>query len=102
MTEYIDRKDIIKWIDDSLEKCGHRYSNDMITMMEMFRTVINDCIPAADVRPVVRGKWVKKTRIDLKWDYKQAYYVCSECGADRMLRQHNFCPNCGAEMKEES
>ena len=49
MAEYIKREDIIKWIDDSLELCGDRYSVDQKNMMELFRTVINDCLPFADV-----------------------------------------------------
>ena len=28
MADYIKREDIIKWIDDSLELCGDRYSVD--------------------------------------------------------------------------
>lgn len=47
-------------------------------------------IPAADVRPVVRGKW--KT-------YNNTY-VCSACGRPVSFWQSNFCPNCGADMRE--
>jgi len=52
--------------------------------------------PAADVRPVVRGKWESHGE-GFKW-----VYICSACGYvdgyplnDRM----NFCPNCGADMR---
>jgi hypothetical protein len=64
-------------------------------------------LPAADVRPVVRGKW--KLSDDLCW------HTCSECGADidvsvgllcyvdnEEVCTHNFCPNCGADMREKS
>ena len=56
MTDFIRREDIIKWIDDSLELCGSRYSTEQANMMELFRTVINDCLPFADVVEVVRCK----------------------------------------------
>lgn len=56
-----------------------------------------ETIPAADVRPVVRGKWVRKVEID--GVLKREYFVCSECGQTRMLNFHNFCPNCGADMR---
>lgn len=50
-------------------------------------------IPAADVRPVVRGKW---SRIDYEphgHDYK-----CSACGWKNDMPTH-FCPNCGADCR---
>lgn len=49
-------------------------------------------IPAADVRPVVRGVWVKNG-----WSIR-----CSICGYDMPFATRNFCPNCGADMREES
>ena len=59
-----------------------------------------EALPAADVRPVVRGRWIE--------DWETG---CSECSAchDTFLwedykgvAEWNFCPNCGADMKEES
>ena len=49
-------------------------------------------IPAADVRPVVRGKWIING-----WSIR-----CSECRYDMPFSVRNFCPNCGADMREES
>ena len=61
-------------------------------------------IPAADVRPVVRGKW-KQDELSKRLDL----YVCSECGqplqivnADGGKTATAYCPNCGADMREES
>ncbi len=53
-----------------------------------------DRIPAADVRPVVRGAWrrIGKTgRI----------FVCSACDKTFPYKTR-CCPNCGADMREES
>lgn len=47
-------------------------------------------IPAADVRPVKRGKWIK-----IK--YRS---ICRDCSF-RGFASWNFCPNCGADMREE-
>lgn len=55
-------------------------------------------IPAADVRSVVRGKWI--------WDDEG--YHCSECWfhacgntLECMDGTYRFCPSCGAEMEGE-
>jgi hypothetical protein len=59
-----------------------------------FPTIILDAIksiPAVDVRPVVRGHWIDG--------------VCSNCGFFTdvvMSRFFSYCPNCGADMREES
>ena len=49
-------------------------------------------IPAADVRPVRFGKLEKYG----------ASIRCSVCGFDTQSWDVNFCPNCGADMREES
>ena len=54
-----------------------------------------ESIPAADVRPVVRGKW-------LQYSPLADTYECDKCGyqvIDESFRT-NFCPNCGADMRE--
>ena len=50
-------------------------------------------LPAADVRPMVRGEWEYNPGDNIPY--------CSEC----MMPQDsecNFCPNCGADMREGS
>ena len=54
-------------------------------------------LPTADVRPVVRGKWRLYSPLT-------DTYECDKCGyqvIDESFRT-NFCPNCGADMREES
>lgn len=58
-------------------------------------------IPAADVRPVVRGKWKPR---DLTWG--RSYYYCSACEETvdmptaMGIPMFRYCPNCGARMEE--
>ena len=70
-----------------------------------------DDIPAADVRPVRKGKWTPDYDYT-EYDYDgstplpeprkfQDGWQCSLCGAYEPSTV-NFCPNCGADMREES
>ena len=55
-------------------------------------------ISPADVRENTHGKWVKhKDEIAEAWGI--IGYKCSICG--RVSARTNFCPNCGADMREE-
>lgn len=53
---------------------------------------------AADVAPVVHGKWIYGEDIDIQ---------CSVCGADALTEgdyrqiKSRYCPNCGAKMDLE-
>lgn len=57
-------------------------------------------IPPADVRPVVRGKWIEWWPSDcaLIMTGEEMLWMCSECTA-KLSDQSSFCPNCGADMR---
>lgn len=69
---------------------------------ELHAADLINSIPAADVRPVVRGKWM--------WfgDCSNEGLYCSVCknkiheARNPKKKLSNFCPNCGADMREES
>ena len=97
MSEYIEREAL----RDTL------YEADAITMRGV--AILNQ-FPAADVRPVVRGKWVEH---NYDPEYLSCDFSCSECnvyleeyyfgeGQWPGKTDHYFCPNCGADMREES
>ena len=58
-------------------------------------------IPAADVAPVVHGRWVSP-----HWNNSNYCCNCSECGGEAMHKEYRWnskgiypiCPNCGARM----
>lgn len=92
MAEYIERK-------KAIDACFDGWNNNAHDCAENIRS-----IPAADVRPVVRGKWkvsVHKTYYDVS---------CSVCGINSFFQVDekdsvsyaNYCPNCGAKMEEET
>ena len=69
--------------------------------VQLLRRVMNHIskIPAADVKPVVHGRWVLIERtIGMKT------YRCSECKDEDfwntrfVFGYENYCPNCGARM----
>lgn len=93
MAEYIEREAVNALIEAECSPKVAAFLNHAI-----------DNIPAADVRPVVRGKWkvsVHKTYYDVS---------CSVCGINSFFQVDekdsvsyaNYCPNCGADMREES
>ena len=57
-----------------------------------------DSIPAADVRPMVRARWITHPK-NRYYAYMIDYYECPLCGfiEDYLA---NFCPNCGVGMRE--
>ena len=92
-TDYISRDSALRAVVDAVELYPHEY--DAITKEINF-------IPAADVRPVVRGRWM--------YIVENAYHVCSNCAGVMSYDPEkgflifntlpNFCPQCGADMRE--
>ena len=77
MAEYIDREAaLMKLMQDGCSAKNLQSISDM---------------PAADVAPVVHGKWKR---------YGKNLGECSECGEIVSVR-NNYCPNCGAKMDTE-
>lgn len=91
MAEYIEREAAIKVFRD---KYGAIWSQD--ALFAIFMT-LND-VPAADVAPVVRGKWERHyTRPNV---YADLFWHCSACGYKHTFEYSKYCPNCGAQMKD--
>ena len=79
-------------MDLRTELCGGRHTGLAICIA----SEIAD-IPAADVVPVVRGRWIhdgRRIESGIDWCH------CSECGkSDNFCARTNYCPNCGAKME---
>lgn len=62
-----------------------------------FETLI-ESVPAADVRPVVRGRW--EWMGPCRDNGGRLWATCPACGERQRLGDYtNFCPNCGADMR---
>ena len=85
MAEYIEREKVLSKAAP-LAGC---FSN----MISAYDVIM---IPAADVTPVVHGRW-------LYGDYYDIGDVCSECDWDSQMTHpsYRYCPNCGAKMDKE-
>lgn len=95
MAEYIEREALKKRYQRHLDASN----TDMMSEAYYMACIdILDSIPAADVRPVVRGMW--KTSLTEAGEFWANY--CSVCNAYvpyGMEWEPNFCPNCGADMR---
>lgn len=98
MTDCIDRDMLLKMIS---HKPSSPTTDREDRLIDGFISAVKNC-PAADVRPVVRGKWIDMGD----------FISCSSCNATRLKEfesdygkvmrldaRTNFCPNCGADMR---
>ena len=89
MAEYIARKKALKKLCEGC--CEYDSENTECSCNEQLAIL---GIPAANVAPVVHGKWQKD----------EEYYCCSKCGQAvdySCTNWFKYCPNCGAHMKED-
>lgn len=112
-TKYIERERIEKFFDGiydcadltfepndhccAADDCAHCKWRE--TMNAIQKRILS--IPGTDVLPVVRAEFVRCG------DGKGVPYMCSHCGRTTPANMVeiwgvNFCPNCGANMREES
>ena len=80
MAEYIDREAFLEHM-----KGTNRYFNVKFDI---------ESFPAADVAPVVHGRWVPTEA-----PFMNEYEDCSWCGYRTVWgNEYDYCPNCGAKM----
>ena len=98
MAEYIDREAAIKAVEkadytaiaDDADSCKADYIREII-----------ESVPAADVVPVVNGRWDDSGRY--KFPSGDTAVRCTNCGcalteSEYRLNNWNYCPVCGAKM----
>ena len=91
MTEYIEREAIMEF-PIRKDRCDKEHANEhFIFGIESVLEYVEN-LPAADVAPVVRGRWVLANKAYDK-------YKCSNCGAlDYIIIGQKYCRYCGAKM----
>lgn len=89
MTDYISRDSAIEAVHNHFDEGGFNCYDDGQMMLDKIMD-----LPAAPVREVVRGRWISER--------------CSACGewapsdGYGWIRETKYCPNCGADMREDA
>lgn len=97
MAEYIERQKVIEMLENAalISDDDGEYSGYCTEDVDI------ESIPAADVAPVVHGKWFKseyETISPMGRTIKCKKVTCSACGKSNGRSKTNYCPNCGAKM----
>lgn len=105
MAEYIEKHKAVNLLT-SLENEFQQFKPFKCFEHAMYRKLCETEIaigklPAADVAPVVHGKWIRP-----HWKNSDYCCDCSECDGEAMHREYQWnkkgiypiCPNCGAKM----
>ncbi len=104
MAEYIEREAILEKIEQMQDGLNALMTRGEWNGLQAAVDAVL-CVPAADVAPVVYGHWISLT------ECANAGVYCSVCNKKvykedyawsnkRIKMRSNYCPNCGANMKD--
>lgn len=111
MAEYIEREEALAIIEEKQkELCpvgrygrSYVYGSDR-EKYDAWEEIVDalENIPAADVAPVVHGRWIHSRYEDCSEQFELV--KCSQCNHEAYamafyVRGGNYCPNCGAKME---
>lgn len=99
MDEYISREEVIKKIKSCISTADDAWESGYnIAMAEIMEYIKH--IPAVDVQPVKRGRWV----VSRTQKHVEITYECSECRHEVVgdYEKKPFCGECGARMEGDS
>lgn len=91
MAEYINREELLRRMERVTLEAG-------FSGYHLAKAIISHT-PAADVAPVVHGRWGEYERFPMMPSLDG--YPCSQCGSHEQSKRA-FCPNCGAKMNLEA
>ena len=99
MDEYIEREKTV----ELLRSLGNReYRREKGTIQDAIKMIsYPEYTPAADVAPVVHGRWMPSRYEDCSEQFRRV--KCSQCDQEAYAMAFyvvdgHYCPNCGAKM----
>lgn len=111
MDKYIDREAFLAreqgiYCDD----CGHRKNSKGKIVYAIGDAPCRACgicdvlddvddFPAADVRPVVHGRWERYTESERTEPYYRVRCSCCKWDGPEWVKYYYYCPNCGCDME---
>ena len=99
MAEYIERTAAVKTVLRMRRPENSVAQNRMLSIIQMDISKL----PAADVAPVVHGRWEGVDSSYWRWtpsggvSVAHITYRCERCGRGTVVKTH-YCPHCGAQM----
>lgn len=90
MPEYINKKEALNRI--CAEKCGNYGYEECAAPKRCLECQIIEEFEAADVAPVVHGRWIS---------YVDGIIICTACNGKLFMSKTQFCPLCGARMDKK-
>lgn len=91
MTEYIEREVVLAELAKGTIITDDLYGMGIMTGVSHAQDIVRS-ITAANVVPVVRGKWIIGA---------DGSYMCSECGKVFRYEIGDYCSNCGTRLEYE-
>lgn len=103
MAEYIEREALIAEFSKCTIIPDDLYDYGIMAGIDAGKKKVKDA-PAADVAPVVHGRWEYYDFVSTG-DGLIPVYACSACQGcfdEEEFHAQNYCPNCGARMDGET
>jgi hypothetical protein len=88
----IDADALMRRIEPILEAEEQIYGCSSWCFAIKCRDEVQDA-PSVDAVPVRRGRWVKRLKNAIGYD-------CTACGKSAVSNNFDYCPYCGADMRE--
>ena len=103
MSEYIEREDVEKMLEDAQIISDGEYSGYCTEDVNLSNIPIANVIPTKEMVERMRGEWI--------WHGEEVHCAagnfpikkCKQCKKEMLLDDYdNFCPACGAPMTDEA
>ena len=107
MAEYIERERAIQKVKNVIATEWFRGNYEAIGPLQRVVDVQLGRMTAADVAPVVHGRWYMRggraccSNCNIKALWKSDWDGCKNHEREFVSAKSNYCPNCGAKMDEE-